>query len=180
MTRQIGPPRDMGPCCIVWDPDGVNLDMKPTFGTVTYRPEDQKEDVFHDEHGVAPVDSIHTGRPATLEVPMTSPNLAQLEAVIKGSTKKKSAGKYKILWVPNTVGCAVFANAKVIIVKPLCNQVCSAIEAEWLYIFRAYPFAQLEIGFDNNGQRVYNVLFKCYPDDVSGSNNMIYRFGPAS
>ena len=180
MARQVGPPRDLGTCCVLWDPSTANLLLDPVYGTVTFRSEDNSEDVFHDLHGVAPVDSVFTGRVATLEVPMTSPNLLQLETVIEGSQKKKSAGKYKILWVPNPVGGRMFPDAKEIIVKPYIDQVCSANTAEWLHLFRAFPVANIELGFDHAGQRIYNVLFKCYPDDSSGTDGKIWRFGPAS
>jgi len=179
-TRQVGPPQDLGPCCVIWDPDTANLELGPTFGTVTFRSEDNVESIFHDKHGVTPVNAVYTGRVPTLEVPMTSPNLLQLETVIEASYKKKSLGKTKILWVPNPVGGAVFADSKEIILKPAVDQVCATNTAKWLHIFRAFPIANLELGFDNSGQRVYNVLFMVFPDDTSGLEGKLWRLGPAS
>ena len=176
--RQSGPNRDLGPCCINWDPTGVNLEFKPTFGSVMFNSTDNQTDIFHDEHGVAPVDSVFTGRVATLEVPMTSPTLIDLEAVISGATKHKVLGKVHVLKVPNIVGVRAFPLAKEIIVKPVINQVCSATANEWLHLWRAYPVAALAIGYDNDGQRVYNVTFKCYPDDASGNVSQTWRQGP--
>ena len=176
--RQSGPNRDLGPCCIVWDPSGVNLELKPTFGSTMFNSTGNQEDIFHEQHGVAPVDSVFTGRVATLEVPMTSPNLVALEAVIPGSTKHKVLGKIHVLKVPNPVGTRAFPTAKEVIVKPVISQVCSADTNEWLHLWRAKPIEALAIGSDNSGQRVYNVLFKCYPDDASGNVSQIWRQGP--
>jgi len=181
MARQVGPPRDLGPACIVWDSAGTNLRFDPTFGTVTFRSEDSVEDILHDEHGIVPVDAVFTGRTAALEVPMTSPNLLDLQVVVHDATAKKSSAKYKILWVPNVVGDRLYPGAKEIIIKPVIDQICGTDTSEWLYIFKAYPMAQFEIGWDNSGQRVYNVLFKVFPSDASGTpHNKMWRFGPAS
>lgn len=179
-ARRAGQIRDLGPCCIVWDASGVNLDFKPTYGTVTFRSEDNAADIFEDGQGLAPVDAIFTGRVASLEVPITRPDISTLEAVLHDSSKHKTGGKYKILKVPNVVGDNMFPNAKEIILKPLIDNVCSAATAEWIHILRCYPMSMYEIGFDNSGQRLYNVTFKCFPDDASGQVNLIWRMGPAS
>ena len=174
------PIRDLGPCCIVWDPDGDNIELKPCFGTVTFRGEDSAADIFENQHGEAPVDAVFTGRLITLEAPMTRSNLVQLEAVIHDATKHKHLGKYKILKVPNVVGDNMFPLAKEIILKPVLDRVCSATTSEWLHVFRCYPMAAFEIGYDNSGQRVYNVSFKVFPDDSSGNVGYLWRMGPAS
>lgn len=178
MARGTGPPRDLGPCCVVWDPDGVNIEMTPVFGSVVFRSEDQSEDIFWEEHGRAPVDAVFTGRVATLEVPMTSPNLAQLEASIHDATKHKIATKYVLLKVPNPVGDNMLPIAKEIVLKPEIDRACSTTTSEWLHILRCYPVSAMEIAYDNATQRVYNVSFKCFPDDASGTVGLIWRFGP--
>ena len=176
--RQSGPNRDLGPCCIVWDPSGDNLEFKPTFGSTMFNSADNRAQIFHDEHGVTPVDSVFVGRVATLEVPITSPNLITLEKVLPGATKHKVSGKIHSLRVPNPVGTRGFPDSKEIIVKPVISQSCSTDANEWLHLWRAYPIAALAIGYDNSGQRVYNVTFECYPDDASGNVGQIWRQGP--
>lgn len=180
MANLPGPIRDLGPCCLIWDPAGVNLDLKPTFGSCTFRSEDNSEDVMEDEHGVAPVDAVFTGRVATFEAPITRPNLLQLEEIIHDSVKRKTGGKYKILDVPNPVGDNMKPIAKELIVKPVIDRVCSATTSEWLHLLACYPIASLEIGYDLTDQRVYNVTFKCFPSIDSGTVGLIWRFGPAS
>ena len=172
--------RDMGPCCITWDAIGVNLEMRPVLGSVTFRAETQSEDIFENQHGLAPVDAMFTGRVATLEVPMTRSNLAQLNVIIHDSVKRKTGGKYKILDVPNPVGDNMFPIAKEIILKPVIDRVCSIVTSEWVHIHRCYPIDAIELVWDNSTQRIYNVVFKCFPDDASGQVGDIYRLGPAS
>ena len=179
MPRQVAPNRDIGPACIVLDPTGINLDLRPTFGTVSYTSEVQFEDVMHDEHGVQPVDAMITGRLTSLTVPMTSPNLLTLQATIPSSTAHKVGGKYHTLKVPNAVGALMFASAVEIILKPVQDQVCSADVNEWVHIWRCFPIDQHDIGYDLTGQRVFSVLFKTFSDDSSGNVNQVYRYGPA-
>ena len=177
-SRATGPPRDLGPCCVVWDPDTANIEMTPVFGSVVFRSEDQVEDIFWEEHGRAPVDAVFAGRVATLEVPMTSPSLTRLEVAIHDSVKQSVSGKWTILKVPNPVGDNMLPVAKEIIIKPEIDQGCSATTSEWLHIFRCYPVDAIEIAYDNATQRIYNVTFKCFPDDASGTVGLIWRFGP--
>lgn len=175
-----GPIRDMGPCCLVWDPTTANLELRPTYGTTTVRSETNTEDIFENQHGVAPVDAMFTGRVVSVEVPMTRSNLLQLETVIHDATKHKSLGKYKILKVPNPVGDTLFPIAKELIIKPLADRVCSPTTSEWLHILRCYPVDALELGYDVSGQRIYNVTFKAFPDDASGQMGLLWRLGPSS
>ena len=168
------PNKDLGPCSVIWDLAGVNIELNPTFGTVSFKDEITHAEVKEDGHGEAPVDAVTTGRKVELTVPMTRSSLAKLEAAIKGSVAGVSNLK-----VSNVAGGAVFADAKEVIVKPLVNNVASVVTSEWLHIHRAYPFVALEWTYDNSGQRVTNVVFKAFPDDTSGKVGEMWRMGPA-
>lgn len=179
MPRQTAPTRDLGPACIVWDPTGDNLDFKPTFGSVTYTSDVQSEDIMHDEHGVMPVNAMITGRLVTLIVPMTSPNLIDMQATMPSSTTHKTGGKTVVLKVPNVVGAIMFADAKEIRLQPVIDQVCQTDVNEWLHIWRCFPIEAHEVGYDLTNQRVFSVTFKVFSDDSSGNVGQIYRYGPA-
>lgn len=168
------PNRDLGPCSVLWDPDGVNLELNPTFGTVSFKDELTYAEVKEDGHGEAAVDAVPTGRKVELTIPMARSSLTQLEATIKGSVMGVSNLK-----VSNLAGVAVFPNAKEIVVKPLDNNVPTAVTSEWLHIHRAYPFDSLEWVYDNAGQRVTNVVFKAFPDDKTGQVGEMWRMGPS-
>lgn len=169
------PLRDLGPASVIWDPDGVNIELNPTFGGVSFRDEALGAPIKQDGHGETEYDTTHIGRLTELTAPMTDSTRAKLEAVIKGSIEGASN-----LVVSNKVGQSCRANAKEIIVKPMDDNAPTADTEEWLHIFLAYPFSNLEWVFDNAGQRVTNVLFKCYPQFVStGVAWRMWRMGPA-
>jgi len=167
------PIKDLGPCAVIWDLDDANVTLNPTFGGVIFRTEELFVGIKEDQAGVVDVDATYTGRTAELVVPMTRSSLDQLEAVITGSTKGAD-----FLKVKNRVGHQMFADAKEIILKPTVDGTPSTTDTEWLHIHRCYPVASLEFVYDNAGQRVCNVVFKVFPDDLSGQVNEMWRIGP--
>jgi len=168
------PNKDLGPCSVIWDPDTLNIELNPTFGTVSFKDELVYAEVKEDGHGEAAVDAVPTGRKVELTIPMTRSSLTQLEAAIKGSVRGASNLK-----VSNLVGGAVFPDAKEIVVKPMVDNVPSVVASEWLHIHRTYPFDALEWVYDNAGQRVTNVVFKAFPDDKTGQVGEMWRMGPS-
>jgi len=163
--------KDLGPCQVLFN----GVDMGPTHGGVTFKEELHSVDIHEDGHADTPVDSVFTGRIATLEAKFTRLSLAQLAALIESATAGANNLKVK-----NSVGNTMFADAKEVILKPLVDNIPSATTTEWLHIHRAYPIASVELGFDNQNQRIISVTFKCFPDDASGQVNDIWRAGPAS
>lgn len=169
--------RDLGPAVINWDPSGVDEDLYPTFGSIvmTSNTADQVRDVMEDGHGDAPVDAVPMGRIVTVEADFTRLTLLQLAMVIPGS-----AGDADTLAVPNIAGCAVYDDAKQMIIKPLCDgDTISADTDEWTTFFKAYPFEAVELNYNKDDQRIYHVTFKIFPDDTSGNVGELYRFGTA-
>ena len=166
------PNKDLGPCSVLWDRSGANIQVNPTFGGVSFRDEVLHVEIKEDQQGESPVDHVHTGRIVEVTVPMTRSTLAQLEAAIAGSVD--SATNLK---VSNKVGQSCFVNARELVIKPVEDSVAAA-ESTWLYVHRCYPFSNLEWIYDNAGQRVTNVVFKAYPDDQSGQVNEMWLMGP--
>jgi len=165
--------KDMGPCHVKWDEETSDIDLNPTHGGVVFKDEVLQVEVKEDQEGETPVDAVHTGRIVELTVPMTRSTLNQLEAAIKGSVEGASNLK-----VSNKVGVNVFPLAKEIVIKPIEDGVAAA-NTTWLYIHRCYPFSNLEWNWDNENQRVTNVVFKAYPDDKTGQVGEMWRIGPA-
>lgn len=165
------PNKDLGPCSVLWDQTGVNLQLNPTFGGVSFRDEVLHVEIKEDQQGETPVSHVHTGRIVEVTVPMTRSTLAKLEAAIKGSTEGTAN-----LTVNNRVGQDTFPDAKELVIKPVEDGTATA-EATWLYVHRCYPFSNLEWMYDNAGQRVTNVIFKAYPDDETGKVNEMWRMG---
>lgn len=162
---------DLGPCAVVWDPDGDNLELNPTFGGVTFTDDPKFKEIREDGYGETPVDATFMGRETKLVVPMTRSSLTQLAAVIPSSTKGASN-----LVVATSCGTQMFADAKEVIVKPMIDNVPSATPAEWLHIFRAYPIAKSDFKY-GDAQRTCEVTFLCFPDDTTGNVGDMWRIG---
>jgi len=169
------PMKDLGPCAVIWDPDGTPVELNPTFGAVMFRSEDSIAEIFEDQKGVTPVDAVYTGKATELEVPMTRSSLAQLEKVIPGAVKGTANLK-----VSNVVGCSLLDMAKPIVLKPYGCAGVSTDEAEWLFIHKAAPVTVVEIGYDVSSQRVFRATFKCFPSEATGTLGEIWRIGAHS
>ncbi len=162
--------KDLGPCQVLWN--AINLG--PTNGGVTFKEEQHSKDIMEDGHGDTPVDAVTTGKVTSVEANFTRSSLAQLELMIESATK--GANNLKVV---NSVGNAMFAASEELILKPLVDNVPSVTSSEWLHVHRTYPLGAPEFKFDNAGQRVIKVVFKVFPDDLSGQVGEIWRMGPA-
>lgn len=152
--------KDLGPCTITYN----SVVLGATKGGVKFKYTEESKPVNEDQKGVTNVDEIKVGASACeVEVPLTRATLAILAKVIGGSSY--SGNKIK---VNNQVGVSMYDNAQLLIIKPIVNNVASTDTKDWLNIPKAYPKVDFEIGFDNEGQRIYKAIFKGFPDDSTG------------
>lgn len=159
--------RDLGPCQVTWN----GTDLGPSNGGVKIKITDTVKDIREDGAGEAPVDAVFTGRKVEdIEIPLTRLSLTQLQAVLPGSTKTNDS-----VDLPNVVGGAMYDLAKQMILKPLINGVASVDPDEWLTIYKTYPTASWELGYDNATQRTYKTKFQVFP--VADSGTYTGKFG---
>ena len=170
------PNKDLGPCWVIWDEAGVNVTFKKTFGGVFFRYEELRASIKRDQAGETDVDEVTTGvvNPE-LEVPLTQEEVTKL---VNCFANAAAAANY--LKVSNPVGDDVLKDAKQVIVKPIVNGVVSTTSTEWLYLHRAFPRITMEQAYDNSGQRTVKTMFKGFPDDISGRQGEMWRYGPAA
>jgi len=168
--------KDLGPCILVWDPDGDNIEFKLTHGGVTFRYEELRVGIKEDQQGETDIDEVTTGcvNPE-VEAPLTEPDLTKLVHCFANSL---AAANY--LKVSNPVGEAVFPKAKPLIVKPIENGAVSTVEKQWIRLHRAFPRITMEQSYNSADQRVTNVIFKGFPDDISGRQKELWRHGSDS
>jgi len=168
--------KDLGPCILVWDPNGDNIEFKKTFGGVTFRYEELRVGIKEDQQGETDIDEVSTGcvNPE-IEAPLTEPDLTKLYHCFGDALAAAN-----FLKVRNPVGEAFFPKSKPLIVKPIENGVVSTVEKQWIRIHRAIPRVTMEQVYDNAGQRCTKVIFKGFPDDVSGRQREIWRHGSDS
>lgn len=161
------PVKDLGPCAVVYNSE----DLGATMGGVSFRYTEESKPVNEDQKGVTEVDGIKVGVSACeVTVPLSRSSLAILAKVVKGATR----GGDNLLQVKNHVGVSMYDNAAALILKPIVANVASTDNTTWLTASKAYPRADFDIAFNNEGQRVYNVIFKVFPDAVTGE---LWRIG---
>lgn len=166
----MGPLRDKGPCEVWYGATPAMLG--PYFETVTVRTTSTSSDVHESSHGTTPVDSIITGYgPTEVVVPFTRLALANLAIVIPGASVSGSG--FKAI-AHLEVGRSEYDNSHPLILKPIVDGVESTDQSEWWQADHAYPNVDMEIVYDSDGQRVFNVIFKCFPDAATG---VVYHTG---
>lgn len=169
------PIRDLGPGVIQWDPSGVNLNLYPTNGAISFKSELITKDVHEDGHGDIPVDKVTMGRMVTVEIDLTRQDLTNLEAAVYGST----AGVNNLV-VTNKVGQALYDTAKQAIIKPLEDgDTISVTNTEWIYLFKVVLLEAFELAYNREDQRTFKVILGIFPDDTSGNVGALWRIGPA-
>ena len=153
--------KDLGPCQVEWNGTSVGR----TFGGVKLKYTLATAPVKEDQEGEAAVDDVTIGiSNCTVEVPCSRSTLAQLEKMIHRSTLVAT-----VLTMKNSVGQDLYDLSKELVLKPWENGAASMTATEWTTIFKTYPIIDAEVVFDNAGQRIFKVVFHCYPDMTSGA-----------
>ena len=170
------PNRPLGPCVVIWDEAGVNVTFQKTFGGIFFRYEELRAPIKHDQMGETDKDEVTIGAVnPEVEVPMTEEQINALVHCFADASRDGST-----LNIYNPVGERSLPFAKELIVKPIVNGAISTTTSEWLYLLRAFPRVTMEQAYDNSGQRTTKVIFKGFPDDISGRQRLMWRFGPES
>jgi len=134
---------DKGPAEIVWDYEGTPVTLSPVFGTVELTIEDQ----------ISNVDAVFMGTLVGLSVPMTRSTLAQLEETIAYDVLGSRAGQ--VITINNVAGCDMYANAKQVVIVPMCNNTPDTDPASWTLLYKCYPYRTINLGFDRGTQRIH-------------------------
>ena len=158
---------DISPCVIIWDYEGGGqMHIGPYLGTVSLRMTDSISDVQEEGYGDAPVDAVFAGTIVELDIPMARSTLNQLEATIGYVGMGSLVGK--VLTLKNMAGCDMYANAKQIVIAPICNNVPNILPETWTLLYKCHPYREFELTWDRAGQRIHMVKFKVFPNQDSG------------
>jgi len=158
---------DISPCVIIWDYEGGGqMHIGPYLGTVSLRMTDSISDVQEEGYGDAPVDGVFAGTVVELDIPMARSTLNQLEATIGYVGMGSLVGK--VLTLKNMAGCDMYANAKQIVIAPICNNVPNPLPETWTLLYKCHPYREFELTWDRAGQRIHMVKFKVFPNQESG------------
>lgn len=159
---------DLGPCEVVFN--GTSLGK--THGDVVFKYNIESRDIKEDQAGVTPVDAVLVGGVCECTVPMTRSTLAQLAAAIPGASLTTA----NLLESNNPVGVSRYDLAGSLVLKPIVNNAATTDQTRWLTIHKAHPSPNFEVVFNNEGQRVFNVMFKAFPNQSTPIGS-IWRMG---
>ena len=160
-----GPLKDLGPCAVIYN----SQDLGPTFGGVVFKHSVESRMIKEDQQGTYEVDGIVVGGSCEVTVPLTRTTLAKLGTVIPGADVSDDE-----LIARSASGQSMLDNAHELILKPIEDGVATSDQTKWLTLPKAYPVPDLELPFDNEGQRVYRVVFKALLDT---DNNVLFKMG---
>jgi len=143
--------------------------LSPVLGIVEVTGEDHVSPVEEENYGDAPVDAVFMGTVFGLSVPMTRSTLKQLENSIAYDVLGSRGGsKNQIITLNNVAGCAMYANAKDIVITPMCNNVVDPDPASWIHLYKCYPYRTISLNWDRSTQRVHLVKYMVFPNQDSG------------
>lgn len=155
---------------VIWGyGESTQMSLYPYFGAISLVGSDEVHNVEEEGQGAAPVDAVFGGMTMTLTVPMARSTLQQLREVL-------SAGNIVGDEVPlrNKAGCATRADAKAVVIKPMCDGVADNTKSKWIHLFHCYPFRDFDLIYNRSDQRVVNVVFTVF---VSLESGQIGKFG---
>jgi len=160
---------DKGPAEVVWDYDGTPITLSPVLGTIELTIEDHISNIEEENYGDAPVDAVFTGSIWELTVPMVRSTITQLVNSIAYDVMGSLGGsKNQIITLNNVAGCDMYANAKQIVIAPMCNNVVNTDPSTWTLLYKCHPYRTINLGWDRDTQRVHLMKFMIFPNQDSG------------
>ncbi|MCK9598416.1 MAG: hypothetical protein WC583_02740 [Candidatus Omnitrophota bacterium] len=167
---------DKGPCEVVWKyGESGEIVLGPFLGAVLFKGETGTSPINESRYGNSPVDAVYTGTEATLELSMTRSTYEQLEEVLNSEVQGTPPNEY--LPLINQLGCSLRDMAHPIAIKPICNNVVSEDETEWLIIYEATPVVGWNLSYDMETQRTFPVKFLVFPSEESGKEGWFGTLG---
>jgi len=162
------PLEETGPCQIKFD----DIDLGYTKGGVKFKDEVKKTEITYDQTGETIQDTVTKGRAASVDVPLTNSQLAQIEGLIAGAVVDVDG-----MVVSSSTGLRGRSVAKKLVLTIMEDGVPSIDPKKTLVLFKADPTSKIDWGFDNSGQRITLVTFVGLPDDASGNVGKMWRIG---
>ena len=169
--------KDISPGAVVLDygdSPHENLTIRPTLGTIMINAPESLADVFEEEYGDAPVDTVGKGIPVTVEVPFTRLQGWDLKELFPNAIEIQSGDE---LIIKNMTGYAFFENSRNMVIRPIIENVLSTDRSEWVYFWHVHPSINWALGYDREGQRVFQTLFKVYPVQTGTNRGRLFKFG---
>lgn len=141
--------------------------------TVSYSPE--YADITVDQYGSTPVDKSLIGEMLTVKVPLAESQVANIAKAIPLSTLA-GAGDGRAT-VGKEAGARLGAVAAKLVLHPLVN---GADLSEDVVIHKAVVHGELEIGYNNEDERLIEVEFVALVDTSKSNGNLLGHIGDST
>lgn len=140
----------LGPCDVKFN----NVDLGATKGGVVVNYSQEFYTLTVDQNGSTPMAETVSGEKATIEVPLVEQDLQKLAALIPGAAY--SAGQ---LLIGGGVGTNLLDIAKTLELTPKSGKTTDKVCAP-----KAAPKPSIQATYGEQGERIYKIVFECYPD----------------
>lgn len=135
---------------------------------VTYVPE--FHEITVDQYGNTPAGARLLGERLTAKVPLVESTLANLNVAIPTGTIDGTK-----MTIGSDAGVDMSALAGLLVLHPIANEVSDLTEDVVLY--KAFGSSQVEIGFTNDGEKIFEVEFLALIDESKESGNRLGLIG---
>jgi len=160
----------MGAASLVFG--GVSLGH--TSGGVTFHYEPNSNDITFDQYGTTPVDKILSGENVQIVANLAEPVLAQLNQAIPGGDYALGASGER-LGLGRDAGYSLRADAKQLVLHPV--EKSSTDLSEDVVIYKAVVADTVELNYEVDNQRVYEVTFQALVDETYGTGRRLGHIG---
>lgn len=142
----------MGPCRIFWG----GVDLGYTQGGVNLQVSSTTVDITSDEFGQNPMDKRMLSRTVSVKVPLVETIPGKLDMMINGGDGSATSASVKAV-----SSVSVRKSAQTLVLHPLSK--ASTDTSEDFCIVLAYPFPDMQVTYNDNNERIFNVTFSSYP-----------------
>ena len=158
---------ELGPCSVKFGVSGSEANLGFTKGGVKMSVESPTINLTTDQFGQVIMKQILVGRNAMVTVPFAEGHVSLLALIIPGAsavTDSVSSDSQKIV-INTPIGLDLVASVaqSLLLTKAVGNTESSDANDKFRF-FKAAPTGKIEITFDLENQRVYQVEFTAFPD----------------
>lgn len=151
------------------------VDLGHTKGgvTVSYKPE--YADIVVDQYGNTPVDKSLVGEMLTVKVPLAESQVANIAKAIPLSTLAGATEGRAT--VGQEAGVRLSSKSAQLVLHPLVN---GASLADDVVIHKAVVHGELEIGYNNEDERILEIEFVALVDTTKSAGNLLGHLGDST
>lgn len=153
---------ELGPAIVEYG-DGQDLVVfETTIGGVNLQVETTYREQKTDQTGETVVSKRITGRDASVTVPFAEYQLDIIPKIMVGAEAVTDGTKGTKVNVKTGVGLDLISAAKKVVIKPVAHKTDPAF---WVTLPLAYPETDLQFNYNNENERITNIVLRSTPDD---------------